>query len=70
MGHFKFFTTEKWGISKKRHVSHDVISFKTRNEPKMKLFEFGAFQNKMHMGRREKYIVHMLFGAFHDTPRS
>ena len=45
-----------------------MTSFKTRNEPKMKVFEFGAFQNKMHMASREKYIFHMLFGAFHDTP--
>ena len=45
-----------------------VTSFKTRNEPKEKLFEFGALQNKMHMASRENYIFHMLFGAFHDTP--
>ena len=51
---------------KKTHVT----SFKTRNQPKMKLFEFGEFQNKMHMASREKYIFHMLFWAFHDTPRS
>ena len=66
LGISKFFRIEKWGISKKRHVT----SFKTRNEPKMKLFEFGAFQNKMHMASREKYIFHMLLGAFHDTPRT
>ena len=66
MGISNIFCIEKWGISKKRHVT----SFKTRNEPKMKLFDFGAFQNKMHMASREKYIFHMLFGAFHDTPRS
>ena len=35
----------------------------------MKLFEFGAFQNIIHMASREKYIFHTLFGAFHDTPR-
>ena len=64
MGHFKFFTTEKWGISKKRHVT----SFKTRNEPKMKLFESGAFQNKMHMASCEKYIFHMLFWDISDYP--
>ena len=33
----------------KRHVTR----FKTRNEPKMKVFEFGAFQNKMNMASRE-----------------
>ena len=62
----KFFRIEKWGISRERHVT----SFKTRNETKMKLFEFGAFQNEMHMASREKYIFNMLFEAFHDTPRS
>ena len=60
-----FFSTGKWGISKKKHVT----SFKTGNEPKIKVFEFGAFQKIMHMASREEYIFHMLFGAFHDTPR-
>ena len=46
-----------------------MTSFKTRNEPKMKLFEFGAFQKIRHMASREKHIFHKLFGAFHDTPR-
>ena len=46
-----------------------MTSLKTINEPQMKLFDFGAFQNKMHMASREKYIFHKLFGAFHDTPR-
>ena len=36
----------------------------------MKVFDFGAFQNKMHMASREKYIFHILFGAFHGTPRT
>ena len=40
-----------------------------RNEPKLKVFDFGAFQNKMHMASREKGIFHILFGAFHGTPR-
>ena len=40
-----------------------------KNEPKLKVFDFGAFQNKMHMASREKYIFHILFGAFHGTPR-
>ena len=44
-----------------------MTSFETRNETKLKFFEFGAFQNKMHMASREKY---MLFRAFHDTPYS
>ena len=67
MGHFNNFSYRKTGHFEKRHV----ISFneKTRNEPKMELFEFGVFK-KMHMASREKYIFHMLFGAFHDTPRT
>ena len=67
MPHFSFFILKMGKMShfEKRHVT----SFKTRNEPKMKFFEFGAFQNKMHMALREKYIFHMLFGVFHDTPR-
>ena len=36
----------------------------------MKVSDFGAFQNKMHMASREKYIFHILFGAFHGTPRN
>ena len=36
----------------------------------MKVFDFGAFQINMHMASREKYIFHILFGAFHGTPRS
>ena len=39
------------------------------NKSKMKIFDFGAFQINMHMASREKYIFHMLFGAFHITPR-
>ena len=67
---------EKWGISKNSNIKNrgiskkkHVISFKIKNEPKMKVFDFGAFQNKMHMASREKYIFHILFGAFHGTPR-
>ena len=33
------------------------------------MFEFGPFQKNMHLASREKYIFHMLFGAFHITPR-
>ena len=55
---------KKWGISRKKHV----IDLKTRKEPKMNMFDFGAFQEKLHMLSREKYLLHMLFGAFHDTP--
>ena len=51
--------------SKKKHAT----TLKMKNEPKIKVFDFGAFQNKMHMASREKYIFHILFGAFHGTPR-
>ena len=36
----------------------------------MKVFDFGAFRNKMHIASGEKYIFHILFGAFHGTPRT
>ena len=42
---------------------------KLKNEQKMKVFDFGAFRIRMHMASREKYMFHMLFGAFHITPR-
>ena len=67
---------EKWGISKNSNIKNrgiskkkHVTSLKMKNEPKMKVFDFGAFQINMHMASREKYIFHMLFGAFHITPR-
>ena len=46
-----------------------MINFKTENEPKMKSFDFGAFQKIKKMVSREKIIFHMLFGASHGTPR-
>ena len=36
----------------------------------MKFFDFEAFQKIRKILSREKYIFHMLFGAFHGTPRS
>ena len=67
----------KWGISKNSNIKNRGISkkkhvtnFKMKNEPKMKVFDFGTFQNNMHMASREKYIFHILFGAFHGTPRT
>ena len=67
---------EKWGISKNSNIKNrdisrnqHVINFQRENQPKIKLFDFGAFQIKMHMASREKYIFHMLFGAFYITPR-
>ena len=54
---------KKWGISKNQHV----INFKTENEPKMKFFDFRAFQKIEKMPSHDKILFHMLFGAFHDT---
>ena len=54
---------EKWGILNYSHV------IKTENEPKMKLFDFGAFQINMKMPSHDKIIFHMLFGTFHITFR-
>ena len=56
---------EKWGISNNSHV----INFKTENEPKMKFFDFGAFQINEQMPSHDKIIFHMLFRTFHITPR-
>ena len=47
-----------------------MIDFKTEKEPKMNMFHFGAFQEKMHMLSRAKYLLQRLFGAFQDTPRN
>ena len=44
-----------------------MINFKTENEPKMKFFDFAAFQKIEKMLSHEKILFHMLFGAFHDT---
>ena len=65
-GHFKISQHIKWSISKNSHV----INFKTEKEPKMNLFDFGAFQKIMQMLSHDKIIFHMLLGAFHDTPRN
>ena len=35
----------------------------------MNMFDFGAFQEKLHMLSRAKYLFQRLFGAFQDTPR-
>ena len=39
-GVFIYSNIKKWGISKNEHV----INFKIEKEPKMKFFDFGAFQ--------------------------
>ena len=49
----------KWGISKNYHV----INFKIEKEPKMKFFDFGAFQKIMKTLSRDKILFHMLFEA-------
>ena len=59
-----FWKWEKWDISKNWHV----INFWTEKEPKMKIFDFGAFQKIRKMLSHDKILFHMLFGAFHDTP--
>ena len=54
------YMVRKLGISKKMHV----INFKTGKEPKMKFFDFWAFQNFKRMLSHDKIIFHMLFGHF------
>ena len=62
----KFSNIRKWDISKFEHV----INFETEKEPKMKFIDFGAFQNFRRILSHDKFIIHMLFGVFHVTPRS
>ena len=66
-----FWKWEKWGISQNLNIKNRGISkkkhvtcLKTRNEPKMKVFDFGAFQNKMHMASREKTSFTYFLGHF------
>ena len=44
-------------------------NFKTDKEPKMKLFDFWAFQNFTQILSHDKIIFHMLFGEFQITSR-
>ena len=46
-----------------------MISFLTEKEPKIKFFDFGAFQKIKKMVSREKIIFHEIFWASHGTPR-
>ena len=46
------------------------MNFKTEKKPKMKLFDFGAFQNFKQILSHDKIIFHMFFGAFQVTPRT
>ena len=61
-----FWKWEKWGNSNNSHV----INFITEKEPKMKFFDFGAFQNEMQMLSHHKIIFQMVFWAFHITSRT
>ena len=47
--------------------SENGIKSKTEKEPKMKFVDFGAFQKITKMLSRDKILLQMLFGAFHDT---
>ena len=51
-------------------VTPTLINFKTEKEPKMILFDFGAFQKNMQMLSHDKIIAHMIFGVFHMTFRT
>ena len=64
MGHFKNIEHKKVG-----HLKKHVINLITEKEPKMKFFDFGAFQNKMQMPLPDKIIFHMLFEAFYISSR-
>ena len=63
----------KWGLSKNRAEESAVIKkkhvirFWKGKREKLKLFDFWAFQKKMHMTPRGKYVLHILFGAFQVT---
>ena len=46
-----------------------MIRFRTEKREKLKLFDFGAFQEKLHMPSRAKYLLRKLFGAFQETSR-
>ena len=45
-----------------------MINSKRVKEPKMKYFDFAAFQKITITLSHDKIIFHMLYGAFHDTP--
>ena len=56
MPHFPYFQNqiEKWGISRFLNIKkwghfeeNHVIDFKTRKRPKMNMFDFGTFQEKI-----------------------
>ena len=46
-----------------------MINFKTGNELRMKVIDFGVFQRKIQMPTRDKYLIDMLFGASQGTSR-
>ena len=43
------------------------MAFRAEKREKLTLFDFGAFQKKMRMPSRAKYIFHILCWAFHGT---
>ena len=65
MGHFRKNEQSKSGAFQEKNTWSD---FEQKKREKLKLFDFGAFQEKLHMPSRAKYLLHKLFGAFHDTP--
>ena len=60
MPHFSYLILKmgKVGISKNEHV----INFKTEREPKMKFFDFGAFQKIMQI--LSHHVIHMTKSSF------
>ena len=36
----------------------------------MNMFDFGVFQEKLHMPSRAQYLLHILFGALQETSRT
>ena len=56
MDHFKNIEHKKVG-----HLKKHVINLKTEKEPKMKFFDFGAFQNKIQMPPHGKnHLTHAI----------
>ena len=45
-----------------------MIRFRSEIREKLKVFDFGPFQEKMHMPSREKYILHVFLGHFKEPP--
>ena len=67
MGHFRKNEQNKSGAFQEKNTWSD---FEEKKREKLKLFDFGAFQEKLHMPSRAKYLLHKLFGALQETPRT